>query len=321
MSTTVLLLGLGLVMVAVLTAAAAAVRSVSRIWLRHWVEQRLVGGDAVPLSTDDIRRLLLAASTSVALVAFGAGVTVGVRSHATPLVLIEQLVVGALLLLLVGQLIPRALGRRWGTSLVPVLVPVLRVLAALLSPLVLIARELAGIGRRVVVTPDPTDEREALEDLLREGELEGVGDADESAIITGVVDFSVMRVRDVMTPRGEIFALDHHTAFAESARQIALAKYSRVPVMDGGLDHIIGMWHAFDVLKSDLETPPPLRAIVRAPESTPASDLLGRMLRHRVHLAVVHDAAGHTTGLVSLEDLLEELVGDIRDEHDEPLAV
>lgn len=321
MSTTFLLLVVGLGLVAVLTAAAAAVRSVSRIWLRHWVEQRLIGSTEVSLSTDDIRRLLLAASTSVALVAFGAGVTVGVRSHASPLVMLEQLVVGALLLLLVGQLIPRALGRRWATALVPVLVPVLRVLAVLLSPLVLIARELAGIGRRVVVTPDPTDEREALEDLLREGELEGVGDADESAIITGVVDFSVMRVRDVMTPRGEIFALDAQGSFAESARQIALAKYSRVPVMQGDLDHIVGMWHAFDVLKSDLETPPPWRKVVRAPESTPASELLGRMLRDRVHLAVVHDAADHTTGLVTLEDLLEELVGDIRDEHDEPSVV
>jgi putative hemolysin len=311
---------LGLALVAILTAAAASVRSVSRIWLRHWVEQQLVGASSVPLSTDDIRRLLLAAATSVALVAFGAGVAIGVRSHESLVALGEQLAIGALLLLFVGQLIPRALGRRWATSLVPVLVPLLRLLAVLLSPLVLIARELAGIGRRVVVAPDPSDEREALEDLLREGELEGVGDADESAIITGVVDFSVMRVRDVMTPRSEIFALDANTPFADSARQIALAKYSRVPVMDGDLDHVVGMWHAFDVLKSDFETAPTLRAIVRAPESTPASELLSRMLRDHMHLAIVHDAAGLTTGLVTLEDLLEELVGDIRDEHDEPTA-
>ncbi len=319
MSLTALAVVVGLLLVAVLTAAAAAVRSVSRIWLRHWVEQQLVGRSAVSLSLDDIRRLLLAAGTSVALVAFGSGAALGGRWNDSPVRLAEQLALAALLLLFAGQLIPRALGRRWATSLVPLLVPVLRVLATLLSPLVLIAQELAGMGRRVVVTHEPSDEREALEDLLREGELEGVGDAGESAIITGIVDFSVKRVRDVMTPRSEIFALDRAQPFAELARQIALAKYSRVPVIDGDLDHVTGMWHAFDVLRSDLETPPPLRLVVRAPESMAASDLLARMLYERVHLAIIHDADQRTSGLVTLEDLLEELVGEIRDEHDEPV--
>jgi putative hemolysin len=318
MSPAMLSAALGLFLVAVLTAAAAAVRSVSRIWLRHWVEQQLVGQRGTPLSLEDIRRLLLAAGTSVALLAFGSGVALGYRYHSSIVQLLEQLALGALLLLLVGQLMPRALGRRWAPRLIPVLVPVLRVLAFLLAPLVLIAQELGGLGRRVVVAPAETDDRDALEDLLREGELEGVGDANESAIITGIVDFSVKRVRDVMTAREEIFALDRAAAFADAARQIASTKYSRVPVTAGGLDHVVGMWHAFDVLKSDLATAPPLRPIMRASESTAASELLSRMLRERIHVAIVHDVDQRTTGLVTLEDLLEELVGEIRDEHDDP---
>ena len=78
------------------------------------------------------------------------------------------------------------------------------------------------------------------------------------------------------------------------------------------------MMHAFDVLKVRGEKLPTLRPVARALASAPCSELLFAMLRRRTHLAIVHDAEQHTVGIVTLEDLLEELVGDIRDEHDEP---
>jgi putative hemolysin len=304
--------------VSALTAAAAAVRSVSRIWLRHWVEQRLQGGLLPPLALEDVRGLLLAAGTTVALLAFGLGVLLGARPPAHPLGLMEQTVLLSVALLVLGQLVPRAIGRRWGATLVPWLVPPLRVVGWLLAPLVLLAEALAGLGRRAVVPTAEAEARESLEDLLRDGELEGVGDAEESAIITGIVDFSAKRARDVMTPREAMFAADRSVPFTESARAIAAAHFARVPVMAGDLDHIEGMWHAFDVLRAEDDAPPPLRPIVRCAATTPASELLFRLLRERTHLAVVHDGAGRTLGLVSLEDLLEELVGEIRDEHDDP---
>jgi putative hemolysin len=80
------------------------------------------------------------------------------------------------------------------------------------------------------------------------------------------------------------------------------------------------MLHAFDVLKWDGDARPQLRKVVFAPETAVATELLFRMLRERVHLAIIQDATARTVGLVTLEDLLEELVGDIRDEHDEPGA-
>jgi putative hemolysin len=305
--------------VAVLTAGSAAVRSVSRIWLRHWVERRLQGGGLIPpLSIEDIRGLLLAAATTVALLAFGLGVVLGTLTPDRPLILLERAALVSLALLLAGQLLPRAIGRRWGADLVPVLVPLLRGVGWLLRPIVLLAEAIGGLGRRAIVPTPEAEARESLEDLLREGELEGVGDAAESAIITGIVDFSAKRAADVMTPREAVFAADRRAPFHESARAIARAHYAHVPVMDGDLDRIEGMWHAFDVLKSDLEAPPPVRRIVRCPATMPASELLFRLLRDRTHLAIVHDEAQRTLGLVSLEDLLEELVGEIRDEHDEP---
>jgi putative hemolysin len=78
------------------------------------------------------------------------------------------------------------------------------------------------------------------------------------------------------------------------------------------------MVHVFDVLKADTEQPPPLRSVGATRAEKPCNELLSEMLRGRRHLAIVRDAGGHTIGIVTLEDLLEELVGDIRDEHDEP---
>jgi putative hemolysin len=161
-------------------------------------------------------------------------------------------------------------------------------------------------------------EREALHDLLREGELEGVGEREEIAIINGVVEFGAKRVRDVMTLRSEIFALDDSLDARSLALRIAQSNYSRVPIYHGSLDDVRGMVHAFDVLKAGAESIPPLRPVATATPDAPCNELLFRMLRERLHLAIVRDATGATIGLVSLEDLLEELVGDIRDEHDEP---
>lgn len=315
----VLLFAVGLGLVAFLTAGAAAVRSVNRIWLRHWVEQRLAGGVTGVPSVDAVRRLLLAASTAVALVAFASGAVVGSSWATEPRALIENVAIAAIMFLVLGQLVPRAVGRRWGTSLVPVTVPALQALTVLLAPLVGVAQRVAArIGAAPAPRPRGSGSREALDDLLREGELEGVGDAGENAIISGVVGFTAKLARDIMTPRTEIFALDRSVPVAEMAAQITRSEFSRVPITDGTIDHVVGMLHAFDVLKWEGGPPPAFRRVVTARDTTVASELLSQLLRERVHLAIIQDASDRTVGLVTLEDLLEELVGDIRDEHDEP---
>jgi putative hemolysin len=318
---TIALVVAGLLLVAVLTAAAAAVRSVNRIWLRHWVEERLAGGAVSTLSLDDVQRVLLAASTAVALVAFATGTVIGTRWSDSPRTLIERTAIAALLILVAGQLIPRAIGRRWDTALVSALVPALRGIAVLLAPIVSFARALvARMGADVTNGLRKTGEREALADLLREGELEGVGDADESAIISGVVDFTEKRATDVMTKREDIFALDRSAAPAKLVSDIAHAKYSRVPLFERDIDHVVGMVHSFDALKWESGAALPLRKVGFASDKVVATEVLFSMLRERVHLTIIQDATQRTVGLVTLEDLLEELVGDIRDEHDEPAA-
>jgi putative hemolysin len=201
-----------------------------------------------------------------------------------------------------------------------VLIPVLRAVDVAVAPV----RLLGAIAARPFVARPivrPAEEaRDNIEELLREGALEGVGESQEIAIIAGVVQFGEKAARDVMTPREEVFALPVDTPPRALARQMAQSGFSRVPLYRGSLDDIVGIAHVFDVYKTAGEAPPPLRPLATARANTPCNDLLFRMLRAGLHLAVVRDGGPESPmlGVVTLEDLLEELVGDIRDEHDEP---
>jgi putative hemolysin len=305
-----------LLVVACLTAGAMAVRSVSRIWLRHWTERRLRGSGAAVTYLERPHRLLIGASTGVALTLVFSGVMLGLKHGGTQLFI--DVAVFVTLVVLVGQVLARAVARQWPTYLVPVVVPVLRAVELIVSPIVALGRRAAAPFERERGRASVDIEREALHDLLREGELEGVGEHEEIAIINGVVEFGAKHVGDVMTPRADIFALADTLDARTLAARIAQSNYSRVPIYHETLDDVRGMVLAFDVLKAGAETIPPLRPVASATVSAPCNELLFLMLRERRHLAIVRDAAGVTAGLVSLEDLLEELVGDIRDEHDEP---
>jgi putative hemolysin len=305
-----------LVVVAWLTAGGMAVRSVSRIWLRHWAERQLRGAEAAMTYLERPHRLLTAASVGVALTLLVAGMIVGMAGDGIRV--LWSAVVFAAVVVVAGQIAPRAVARRWPSAVAPIVLPVLRLADLVTTPLIVAGRAIARVF--VAERPEPPEplERDGIQDLLREGELEGVGERDEIAIITGVVEFSEKVVRQVMTPRSDIFALpdgvDPHTL----ASQIAQSRYSRVPIYHGTLDDIVGMVHAFDVIKAHGDTPERLRPVAFSTPDAPCNELLFRMLRERLHLAIVRDESNRTLGLVTLEDLLEELVGDIRDEHDEP---
>jgi putative hemolysin len=311
---------LAVLTVGLLTAAATAVRTVSRIWLRHWVERRLAGATLAELYLERPQRLLISAGAGVALAAFLAGA--GIASTAErPITLAWRVVLVGTLILLLGQVLPRAAARRWPSALVPVLVRPLRVVDFALAPLRLLG---AALARPVVGRPvqTPAEEaRDSIEDLLREGAMEGVGQGEEIAILAGVVQFGEKRVGDVMTPRGEVFAVDAALPAEEIARRVAQSGYSRVPAYRGTLDEVVGMVHAFDVFQvADGEVEIDVRPVAFSAPEQPCNELLFALLRASRHLAVVRDARGVTLGIVTLEDLLEELVGDIRDEHDEPMT-
>jgi putative hemolysin len=311
---------LTLMAVATLTAGTTSLRSVGRMWLRRWIDQRLAGAGGDEEAVERQQRLLEAGTAATAWLVALAGVALALSSEARPGRLAIEALVFVLALLLVGQLLPRAIAKRRASRLLPALMPVLRAVSTVLWPFVRAAHALARPFARQAGGEIADESREdEIEDLLREGELEGIGGHTETEIIAGVVRFGEKSVAEVMTPRTAIFAVDEATHPREMARIIAQAGYSRVPVYRGSMDEIVGMVHVFDVLKTRGEEAPELRPVMHAPSTKRCNELLFEMLRERQHLGIVLDEYGGTAGLVTLEDLLEELVGDIRDEHDEPV--
>jgi putative hemolysin len=262
--------------------------------------------------------LLHAAATGVTLVVFTGGAFIAIADGGSTWRLVLDVFLFIALIVGLGQLLPRAIARRWGTFILPVTMPILRIVDLVVSPFLLVARFVADQVMRRRPPRVEAEAREGIEDLLREGSLEDLGATEEMAIISGVVQFSEKCVADVMTPREDIFALEESLDARDVAKQVAASAYSRVPIFRGVLDDIVGMIHAFDVFREEGARLPTLRPIAYTEPDRAANELLFELLRARRQLAIVRDASSKVIGLVTLEDLLEELVGDIRDEHDEP---
>ena len=307
---------LSVAIVATLTLSATAVRAVSRLWLRHWIERRPSGTGAMTRYLERPARLLHAAATASMLTVFATGSMIAMADGLRAWEFLVDVLLYLTLLVFGGQLLPRAVGRRWAPQLVPVLVPLLRLVDLLLTPFHVVAdlvRRLMASGPASAIDDDA---REGLEELMRDGAFDDISSTEEMAIISGVVQFGEKVVQDVMTPRATIFALPDGLPAAELARRVAQAGYSRVPLYRDTPDQIIGMVHVFDVFVRSGETLPPIRPVTVTTSTKSARELLFELLRARRQLAIVQDDTT-VVGLVTLEDLLEELVGDIRDEHDD----
>jgi CBS domain containing-hemolysin-like protein len=145
---------------------------------------------------------------------------------------------------------------------------------------------------------------------------------EERDMIRGVMELEFTTVREVMIPRPDIVAVEVNKSFVELAEVLVSRGFSRVPVYEGDMDHILGVIHAKELLRHLINGPerPSLREIVRpahvVPESKKVHELLSEMKEQQISIAIVVDEYGGTAGLVTVEDLVEEIVGEIRDEYD-----
>lgn len=159
--------------------------------------------------------------------------------------------------------------------------------------------------------------------LVEQSRQRGKLDADDARLLQGVFEFSEKTAREVMTPRTQMVALPADLTLEEAADQVAVAGRSRYPVYGESLDDILGIVHAKDILAGLRSAKGgSLRAVLRpavfVPGTREVEDVLADMKRQKIHLAIVLDEFGGTAGLVTMEDLLEEIVGQIYDEYDRP---
>jgi len=209
-------------------------------------------------------------------------------------------------------------------------VPVLRGLIYLAMPATLIlgfALSVASLSREQA-EQEPEHPSEAVDALIEAGQEEGILEESDRDLIQSVVEFGDKTVREVMKPRPEIVAVPATTTVEELTELLKKYPYSRIPVYAGDLDHIKGVLYAKDLLQvPDVEAhTKTVRDLMKpevyfVPETKLGSDLLREMQRDNVRMAIVIDEYGGVAGLVTIEDLVEEIVGEIRDEHEKAEVV
>lgn len=297
----VVLLG-GLLLAIFGAVAGTALVSVSRMELTRAVAGQLRGGAGSLAWIAEMEEYLgvTAVLTALGVVLVGAAIPPFVPG-ATLAVLLLIVLVSVPAVILLGYLVPRWLARPRAEALRNLIVPVLRPVARVVGVL-LPARAVPGAGE--------------LRALWREGAAAGFAADEELIMVGGVMTFTERPVREVMTPRTDLVAVSEADGLDDIAAVFAQSGYTRLPVYRGTLDEIVGMLHAFDLFKLKPGDRLPIRPVANAPASRSCGDLLLDMQRERRHLAVVLDEFGGTQGIVTLEDLLEELVGEIFDEYD-----
>ena len=321
------LAGLSLLVDLGLSVALVAVASLSPVALRRMASDagsRFAFLEDFPSPTSAHRTAailaqqlsLLFATALVALAARGAGLR---------LPIVGSLVVGSIVgVLLLQALVARtvALWRPRRTLLATSIL--VRAAFVTLYPIVV---PLQALLRRIDASHQRSDEEreeeqeQEVEALIEVGERTGLLEAEEGKMMRGIVDLDETLVREIMTPRTAIVALDARTTVEDTRRTLLEAAHSRLPVYSGSIDNVIGVLHSRDLFqawegKQDQQA---IRRFLRpalfVPETLSAADLLTEM-RQKTQIALVVDEYGGIAGLVTLEDVLEEIVGEIRDEHD-----
>jgi putative hemolysin len=260
----------------------------------------------------------------------GAGMAAGT---AAGIALLIVTVILALFTIVFAELVPKTLALAHAERYAIALSLPIEFLSRALGPVV---RFLTWVTNGVVrlfgaeVTSDAQITAEELRLIVERGGEQGVLEAEEEQMINAVIELGQQRVHEVMVPRIHMVALPVEATFDEAIDKVILEGHSRIPVYEDSIDEIVGILYAKDLLpflKASADARPSLRSILRTPvfvpESMTVDDLLHELQRRKVHLAIVLDEYGGIAGLVTIEDLLEEIVGEIQDEYDEeePLIV
>jgi putative hemolysin len=238
--------------------------------------------------------------------------------------IVQSILAVVLIVIFACQFIPSLLfNRTRGLWAARILWPI-RLLLWLVTPVTIIVRFFFSIAALAEAPASPEEEAAVdVEALIEAGEEEGILEQSDSDLVRSAVEFGDMLVREVMTPRPEVFAVPESTTLEHFLELLRQHNYSRVPVYAGSLDNITGLAFSHDLLQiTDEEARTRtvstiLRPAAFVPETKRGYELLREMQREKQHMRVVIDEYGAVAGLVTIEDLLEQIVGNIRDEHDE----
>jgi putative hemolysin len=271
-------------------------------------------------------------SLTVELNAFLAGIEpLKAYSGAIALVIVTALL--SFITIIFGELVPKSLALAHPERYSLLLAGPVDFVGRLLNPIVWLLTRVTNSVNRLLGVKDVVQNQVSTEELkllVERGGEQGILEAEEEQMINAVIELGTRRVHEVMVPRIAMASMQANATLDEAIRTIVEHGHSRIPVYEESVDEILGILYAKDLLPYLREASGPrpdireiLRAPVYIPESMTVDDLLHEFQRRKVHIAIVLDEYGGTAGLVTIEDLLEEIVGEIQDEYDveEPMVV
>ena len=329
-------------------AAEIALVSVRRSRIDQLIEEGNSRARRVRRLIDDPGRFLAVAQLGLTFIGFFAsafaavsmvtglqGLLVGfgvASGTAGTIALIVVTIILALFTIVFAELIPKSIALSSPERFALLLSGPIDVLARVLSPIVGV---LNGITRWVArsigveINQEAAISAEELRLIVERGGEQGILEAEEEQMINAVIELGDRRVHEVMVPRVAIASLPSDASFEQAIDLVVDVGHSRIPIYHDSIDEIVGILYAKDLLpylKPDAGPRPALRKLLRppvlVPESMTVDDLLHEFQRRKVHIAIVLDEYGGTAGIVTIEDLLEEIVGEIQDEYDveEPIV-
>ncbi len=312
------------------SGSEAALISLSRIHARAMVERGIKGAEAVVRLLDDRNRLLttiLVGNTVVLLTADSLATALFIRAGIPHAALWSTLVM-AVLLLLFGEIIPKTIAvagnERWAVRLAPLLDRIVWLLAPVNSAFLFVTNAIVRLFGVSPIARGPFVTEDDIRNLVNVGAEQNVLEEEEREMIHSIIQFGDTIVREVMTPRLDMVAIEVNASARRALDLIIAEGYSKLPVYEETIDNVIGVIHDRELLValangalSNTRLRDLMRPVDIVPESKRVLELLREMQRRKFSLAVVVDEYGGTAGLVTMEDLLEEIVGEIRDEHDE----
>jgi putative hemolysin len=333
---------------AVFVSAEIALVSIRRSRVDQMVEDGLPGAARVKRLLDEPGRFLAVVQIGVTFVGFLASAFAAVsladslkdviatvpslHDSAAGIALIIVTLLLALFTIVFGELIPKSIALAHRERFAVTLSGPVDLLGHVLWPVVALLTGVTGIVTRALGVRTQREASISTEELMlivERGGEQGVLEAEEEQMIHSVIELGERRLHEVMVPRIAIVALPASASYEDAVDAFVGQGHSRVPVYESSIDEVVGLLYAKDLLrflKKDAGERPDLRTLLRTPlfvpESMSIDDLLHEFQRRKVHVAIVLDEYGGTAGLVTIEDLLEEIVGEIQDEYDteEPIV-
>lgn len=244
---------------------------------------------------------------------------------AEPVALLIVVILITYLSLVLGELVPKRLALQAAETWASFAAPFMNFLAKVTTPIVFILTTSVNLIFRLIGVKRDSDDSVTGEDIVflaQEGAQSGTVEAGEAFFIQRAFEFTDRPIRNVMTPRTELTTVDADAPLQEAVQQFINSQYTRIPVYEDTPDHIVGTIHVKDILAAAIKPTPvkTVRSLIRRtavlPETAHIDEAMNRFRVDGIHMAVVIDEYGQTAGVVTMEDLLEELVGEIRDEHD-----